>query len=372
MNLFSQKTKSFGLDISDLSLKIVNVEKKGKKLELVSVGSCVIPKGVIKQGQIQDEAALVKAIKQGLCNVKGKEIKTKNVACCLPEEKSFLDVLRLPMLPEEEIANAVRFEAENHIPTPLAEVYFDFELIKSFDQNGAVQKENKAKYLDILIAATPKNIVDSYLSVLKKAGLRTVAMEVEPLSIVRTLVKNASTKPFLIIDFGASRTSFIIFSGCSISFTSTIPVSSQELTSVIAKALNISSKKAEKIKQEQGLQGEKAVFDSMVPVLTNLTKQIKSHLDYYTSHAPQVEYASGNNKMECILLCGGGARLRGLDDFLTSTFKLKVAMADLWANLAKPDLKTFPGMPLEEFFGFSTAFGLALRGKYSKDSCRDI
>lgn len=366
MNLFSQKTKSFGLDISDLSLKVANVEKKGKNLELVSFGSCSVPKGVIKEGQIQDEEALVEEIKQVLENVKGKEIKIKNVVCCLPEEKSFLDVLRLPVLPEEEIANAVRFEAENHIPVPLSEVYFDFELIKPLDQNGAIQKQSSLKHLDVLIAATPKSVVDSYLSVLKKAGLHPVAMEVEPLSIVRTLVKKVSTKPFLIIDFGASRTSFIIFSGRSIGFTSTIPVSSQELTSVISKAMSITPKKAEKIKQEQGLQGDKALFDSMIPVLTDLTQQIKSHLNYYKSHVPQVEYASGNNKMERILLCGGGARLRGLDDFLTSTFKLKVEIADLWANLAKPEPKDFPEMPSGKFFGYSTAFGLALRGKCCK------
>jgi len=368
MNLFSQKTKSFGLDISDLSLKIANIEKKGRNLKLVSFGDCPVPKGVIKEGQIQDEDALVKAIKQGLGSVKGKEIKTKKVACCLPEEKSFLDILHLPVLPAEEIANAVRFEAENHIPIPLSDVYFDFELIKSLNRNGVVQKQGSQKQLEVLIAATPKNIVDSYLSVLKKAGLHPVALEVEPLSIVRTLVKQVSTKPFLIIDFGASRTSFIIFSGRSIGFTSTIPVSSQELTSVVAKAMSITPKKAEKIKQEQGLQGDKALFDSMVPVLTDLTQQIKNHLDYYKSHVPQAQAASGNNKMERILLCGGGAQLRGLDDFLTSTFKIKVEMADLWANLAKPDQKDFPEMPTEKFFGYSTAFGLALRGR----CCRDI
>ena len=366
MNLFSQKTKSFGLDISDLSLKIANVEKKGKNFELVSAGSCAIPKGVIKEGQIQDKIALIKAIKQGIENVKGKEIKTKSVACCLPEEKSFLDVLHIPVLPEEEIASAVRFEAENHIPVPLEEVYFDFELIPP-DQNNVIRKSNPAKQLEILIAATPKNIVDSYFNVLKKAGLRPVVMEVEPLSIVRALVKKAvSTKPFLIIDFGASRTSFIIFSGRSVGFTSTISISSQKLTLVIAKALSVTTKKAEKIKQEQGLQGDKAVFDSVVPVLTDLTEQIKSHLDYYKSHVPNAHTGGGSNKMGRILLCGGGARLRGLSDFLTSTFKLKVEMADLWANLEKPDSKIFSKASSGEFFGFSTAFGLALRGHMFK------
>lgn len=360
LNLFSQ-SNCFGLDISDLSLKIAAVEKKGKGLQLVSFGECGIPPGVMKEGEVQDEAGLVKAIQQILTQVKGKKIKTKNVVCCLPEEKSFLDVLQLPFLPEGELRQAVSFEAENYIPVPLDEVYFDFEILQPPALSAPVAGQPKIQ--EILIAATSKRIVDSYFSALKKAGLLPQVMEIEPLAIVRALLKKeTSTSPLLLIDFGASRTSFIIFSGSSIRFTSTITVSSQELTLAIAKNLNMPVKRAEKIKQAQGLEGDKEVFDVMIPVLTDLTQQIKTHLDYYRSHVPGVPFARGNGKMERIVLCGAGANLKGLTDFLTSTFKLKVCLADPWVNMEKPDPKNFPNLPSKEFLGYATAFGLAIRG----------
>lgn len=356
MNSFSQKTKSFGLNISDLSLKVANIEKRGKQFELVSFGSLPISKGIVKDGQIQDEVKLTKAIHELLSKVNGKKIKTKNVVCCLPEEKSFLDVLQLPILDIEETAQAVVFEAANHIPVPLEDVYFDFEVIRPLTK--------KPKQQDILIAATPKKIVDGYFNALKKAGLRTIALEVEPLAIVRALVKSdVVTKPLLIIDFGACRTSFIIFSGYNITFSSTIPVSSNELTRVIAEQLSIKLKNAENLKKSEGLEGDKNVFNAMAPVLTNFTQQIKSHLDYYKSHIPTSQ-ASNNfgNKVDELLLCGGGANLKGLTNFLTSTFQMKVGLADPLINLKKTSLKNTPMLQRKESLCYTTALGLALRG----------
>lgn len=371
MDLFSQKSKSFGLDISDLCLRIANIEKKGKSFELVSFGCETIKKGIVKEGEIINEDALSDAIRKALNNIKGKKIKTKNVVCSLPEEKSFLDVLQLPMLPAEEMAQAVRFEAANHIPVPLEEVYFDFQINKSVDEdsknkskdkNKSKSKSNKTGEQNVLIAATPKIIVDSYSRVLKKAGLQAQVMEVEPLSIARTLVKiDEPTKPLLIIDFGASRTSFIIFSGYNANFASTISVSSNELTETIADKLKITNSKAEKLKKTNGLEGDKRVFDAMFPVLNNLTSQIKNYLDYYKSHIPSTVVGK-NSKMDRILLCGGGAHLAGLGDFLTSTFKIKVELANPWINIKEIKRKD---TPINVFLGYPTAFGLALRGTQS-------
>jgi len=358
MNLSSQKSKSFGLDISDLCLRVANIEKKGKGFELVSFGCETIKKGIVKEGEIKNEDALAEAIRKALSNVKGKKIKTKNVVCSLPEEKSFLDVLQLPMLGEEEMAQAVRFEAANHIPVPLEEVYFDFQINKSIGEDNK-DKSSTIKEQNVLIAATPKIIVDAYSRVLKKAGLRAQIMEVEPLAIARALVKTDKvTKPLLIIDFGASRTSFIIFSGYNANFASTISVSSNELTEAIAEKLKISNSKAEKLKKTNGLEGDKMVFDAMSPVLNNLTSQIKNYLDYYKSHVPSAVIIR-DSKVDRILLCGGGAHLMGLGDFLTSTFKIKVELANPWINIKAIKQQ---GTPLSSFLGYPTALGLGLRG----------
>jgi len=352
--MFKLESQSFGLDISDLSLKIIKLEKSGEGLRLSSFRETRIPSGIIKGGEIKDIENLAKIIKKGLKQVKGKRIRTKYVVSSLPEEKSFLDILQIPVMNEEEIENAVKFEAENYIPLKLDDVYFDFEKIQPISK--------QKKYQEILIAATPKHIVDSYFKALEQAGLIPIALEIESLAIVRSLIKkNTLTGPLLIIDFGETRTSFIIFSGKSLRFTSTIPISSQILTENISKNLKISREKAEKLKKKEGLEGKKEIFEVIIPPLTDLAEQIKTCLKYYRSHASKDQISIDEKKLERILLCGGGANLKGLVGFLSSTLKIKVELSNPWINILKETVKEVPELSFEKSLAYTSALGLALR-----------
>lgn len=357
MGIFSQKSEAFGLDISTRSLKLVKLEKSRDGLMLVSFGEAKVPPGVVEECKVKDTRALSNIIKKALRQVQGKKLKTKYVVVSLPEERSFLDVLQLPFVKEEELESTVRFEAENHIPVSLDEVYFDFEKIPSIQQ--------KPKYQEVLIAAIPKDIVESYLKALKGANLFPQAVEIECSAVARALVKKDTVqKPLLLIDFGETRTSFIIFSGKSLRFTSTIPVSSGGLTEAISRSLGANLKRAEKLKLQEGLQGKKDVFEAMVPALTDLAEQIKTHLEYYCSHVPQTQVLQNGKRLEKILLCGGGANLKGLPDFLSSTLNIEVQLANPLVNISKKTVKGAPKFKAEKALGYTTALGLALRGIY--------
>jgi len=107
-------------------------------------------------------------------------------------------------------------------------------------------------------------------------------LEIESLAIVRALIKEGlSKKPVLIIDLGASRTSFIVFSGYSLRFTFSISVSAKKFTEAIVKSLDVKEDKAEKLKIKHGLSNKedsegKEVFEALIAPLTDLTEQIKN------------------------------------------------------------------------------------------------
>ena len=195
MDFLNLNNKTFGLGISDLSIKIISLRKKGKFLSLSSWGETRIKPGVIENGEVKDREELSKTIKISLEKVKGNKLKTKNVIVSLPEIKAFLQVIKMPKMEENELKTAVPFEAENYIPLPIEKVYLDFEIIRS---NSGYSKD----HLNILLAAIPKEIVDSYVYCLNKAGLHIKALEIESQSISRALFKNQlTTFPVLIIDF---------------------------------------------------------------------------------------------------------------------------------------------------------------------------
>ena len=371
LEFLNLKPEAFGLDISDLSLKIISLKKRGKFLNLDSFGEAKIEPGIIKEGEIKNEEALAKIIKEAILKLKRGKIKTRYVVASLPEEKAFLQVIQLPTMKEEELKKAVIFEAENYIPLPIDEVYLDFQVVKPV--------YNHLDHIDILIAALPKKTVDPYLNSIKKAGLQLKSFEIESQAISRAMVKNElSPFPILLIDFGATRTSFIIFSGYSLRFTASIPVSSQKFTEAISKTLKIDLAEAEKLKIKYGIEeklkikfkNEKSeiekeksdIFEALIPSFTDLAEQIKRYISYYRDHAQHEHLAPNGKNISKILLCGGGANLKGLTEFLTAELKIPTEMGNPWINILPEKLREVPELPYDESLGYTAALGLALRG----------
>lgn len=363
LSFLNLKQKAFGLDISNLSLKIAKLKKKGESFDLASYAESRIKPGIIRKGEIRKPDELAEIIKKTAGEVKGEKLATRNAVVSLSEEKAFLQVIQMPRLSEEDLKSAVVFEAENYIPLPIEEVYLDYEVISPL--------ANHLDHLDVLIAAFPKKIIDSYLVCLEKANIKPVVLELESLAVSRALIKNeTAVQPVLLIDFGANQSAFIIFAGRSVRFTFSIPVSSQSFTEAVSRAMKVDLIKAEKLKTEYGLEKRslkigQEVFDSLIPPLTDLIEQIKKYLDYYQSHASHEHLPGEGKKIEKILICGGGAGLKGLTGFLSSQLKMPVEIGDPWINIlpvGKRSQGKISTYSQEKSLGYATVLGLALKG----------
>jgi len=352
------KPQVFGLDISDLSLKIIQLRKKGKFFDLAYFKEVKIKPGIIRGGEIKKEKALVGVMKKAVSEMRGKKLRTKHVIASLPEEKAYLEVIRMPKMSREDLKSAVIYEAENYVPLPIEKVYLDFQVVPPVHDHP--------DHLDILIVSLPKKTVDPYLSCLEQAGLKVRAFETESLAISRALIKEEMvTSPVLLVDLGATRSGLIAFSGHSLRFASFIPVSSQGFTEVISKTLKVEMIKAEKLKikyglSKKGVEGKK-VFDCLIPPLVDLTEQIKKYLDFYQSHASSEHLPPNGKTIDKIILCGGGARLKGLKDFFSSHFEIPIEIGNPWVNVLPKGQKGVTALPLEKSLAYTTALGLALR-----------
>lgn len=365
LNFLTLKTEAFGLDFSDSSLKIVKLEKKGGVLKLASFGEALLRPGTIKNGEIKNKEALIKSIKKAASEVTGEKIKTKNVVVSLPEEKSFIEVIQMPKTLDEDLKSAVIYEAENHIPMPIEEVCLDSQVVPPV--SGVLDHQ------DVLLVAFPKKTVNSYVECLKESGLKPIAFETESLASSRALIKNeVSDGPVLIIDFGATRTNFIIFSGYSVRFTFSLPFYPQKLTEDIARSMKIDLVRAEKLKLKHGLflkkseEGEK-VYYVLSNSLMGLVEQIKKYLEYYYTHIFHEHLPGSKRTVKKVLLCGGGANLKGLDDFLSCELALPIEFADPWINVLSAENRESFGLSQKESLKYVTAIGLAIRGMKNHD-----
>jgi len=378
LDFLTLRQKAFGLDISDLSLKIVNLKKNGGRFKMVSHGEKDIAPGVIREGRIVEQEKLVSLIEETLQEVKGEKLSSNYVVASLPEERAFFKVIQMPKIQEGDLRSAVIYEAENYIPMPIEQVYLDFQVVPPL--------HGELDHLDVLIGAVPKEMVDPYLFALKEAGLEPKALEVESLAITRALIKDEiSPSPVLLIDFGATRTSFIIFSGHALRFTTSISVSSASFTEIIAKNLGVPLKEAEELKKKYGLEEKiklkmdreetdlrkkrSKIFEILMPALIDLAQQIDKHLHYYQTHSSHEHLAPDNQGVSKILLCGGGSNLKGLPEFLEQKIKIPVELGNPWINILTEKEK--PTMPLSKSMAYTTALGLALRGAKKENSDYD-
>ena len=350
---------AFGLDISDRSLKIIYLKRQGKEFQLHTFGEFSIAPGVVERGEIKQKDILAQTIQEAVKSF-GNKLPTKQVIASLPEEQAFLQLMQLPRMKKEELEHAVRFEAENYVPHAIEKVYLDFHVVKPF--------HNHIDHTDVLLAALPRTMVDSYLDVLEQAGLVVKVLEIESLAISRALVpKETAATPVLLVDFGATRTSIWVFSGYSLRFTASIPVSSSQLTKSIAEALKITYEKAEEFKIAFGLEREddeqgRAVLEALRLPLVSLVEQIKKHLSYYESHTVHQHLGTNQQRIKRIIVSGGGANLRGFIRFLSKELEREVILGNPWVNILKTSLKELPPISFGESLKYTAALGLALRG----------
>ncbi len=356
-SLYNTDPQYFGLDISNESYKFIQLQRSSKSNFLIPVfGFGKIPKGIIEKGEIKHEDELAKVLKSGLSNPEKGKLTTNYVSFSLPEEHSFIRVLQLPKLSEQETKEAIKWEIEQNIPLNIDEVYFDWQIVLN---------DKRINHQDILIAAIPKSVADPYISALKKAELFCVAMEPESISIVRSIVKDfCSEEPLLIVDIGATTTSFIIFLGKTIRFSSAYPLGGNKMVQAISKNLDVDPKEAKRLFYDVGfdknLDKEEKVKKALEELFDELIEQIKNYIDFYVTH-PKHNHFSEEKSIKKIVLSGGVANLYGISAYLSSKLKIPVVASNPWINVLKEPLNEIPDLPYRKSLGYTTAIGLALK-----------
>ena len=347
MEFLSLKNNAFALDISDYSLKILKLKKKGKKIVVSSFGEKEIEKGVIEKGKVENHKRLAQIIKEGLLEVKGEKIKTNKAIISLPEEKTFLFYLKTPKLEKEDLFLLVNSESKNFLPLPVENFSLDFEVLP--------QKEN-SNFFEVLVCAVEKEILEGYFLAAKEAGIFPIIFEPESLSVCRAIFEKEEKDPLLVVDFGRSKTNFIVFWQGFVRETFSFPLSSQNLTEQIMRSLQVSFEKAEELKFEYGLgkvfkldekKWRNEIFEAILPPVVALAQEMRKYIFYYETHDKM--------RVSKILLVGGGANLKGLVRFLSYETDLKVERAN-------PFLKISSSFPVDKKMGFATAVGLGLLG----------
>ena len=348
-----------GIDISDRSVKYAELINGRRGLQLGIFGKKNLEPHIVDAGEIKKPAELASFLAALF-----KPLGVRYVIASLPEERAYAAAFQMPRIEDAlDLRSAIELELSQHIPLPLSEALFDYEIVPSVDVMPRDKiKADRPTHLDVMVYAFPRTLAESYMQVFEDAGLVPVALEMETQALVRALLPpEGVSRPVMIVDFGKTRATFVIAVGNLVRYTSTVSVAGESLDAALAKTLKISTAEAEKIKKEKGLSNERsneAVFNAFVPVVSAIADEIERHILFWNTHAEHVHQSSP--QISSVILCGGDANLIGFKEYLAQKLKLPITYANTWAHITS--FSTYiPEIPFNESLGFAEAVGLALR-----------
>ena len=341
--LFYKDKPLFGLDIGTSSIKVMQIEDRGKGQFIVGYGVTNYEQDAIKDGVIENPEHLAKATKELFEKNLIGEITTRRAAVSIPVARTYNRVMNLPPMNRKDLTEAVRLEAEQYIPVPIDDLYIDYN----------VTAETKEGF-ELLTVAAPKKIVDSFLAYTNLLGIEVCTIETT-ISASSRLVAHSeqSSVPTILIDFGSVSVDITVFDKQLI-VTGTVAGGGDTFTELIAKKLDVSNQVAHTIKTKYGLSVSKKqrdIQDALKPILSSLTKEIKKMIRYYD------ERTSSEGTIGQIITMGGGSNMPGLSEHITSELRLPTRMCNPWANLDFDKLQ--PPSVLEKSM-YVTAAGLSL------------
>lgn len=338
---FYTKKPVFGLDIGHSSAKILQLKKHRKHPRVSCYGHIAFSEKVVKNGVIQDAEAMARILEPLFKKQAIGKLTSNRVVASIPISQTFTRVLSLPMMHAKDIEESVKIEAEQYIPVPVEDLYLEHAIIgrrhphkeskKSKRKAGKKTESNTNESLDVLLVATPRVIIDSYIELFRLLKLEVAAIEPGLFASIRTIrLTDPNDAPRIVIDFGAQSSDLAIYDG-TVRLTSTIDTGGDDLTEAIKASLGVDEDKARHIKYRYGIgpsQSQDKIVEALLPALTNLSDEVQKMLRYYH------ERADGQKDMREITIIGGGASLPGLSQFLTQLTGLKVEVCNPWPHLS--------------------------------------
>lgn len=323
--LFYRERPLVGLDISQTGIKVMSVDTSQWKVQ--GYGSLDLnPKELQESLYSGDPNYLTESIKELYKNHIIGKLPSNDVAIGIPTNKSFARTFTLPVNELKFVNETIETEIEQYIPFPIADLYTDYTITKNTKDTATVA-----------MSAIQKNIVDACVLAAQNSGLRPIVVEPSIHAVSRLLQKTEDGYlSTMIVDISQANTDIAIFEGGAIQVSGGLGIGGNTFTIDIAKSLDISLKKAHKLKIVNGLNSsnqQKEIHRALDDSLQKIAIEIRKVLRYYN------ERVEGSGKVEQVLILGAGSNIPGLGDYFTNELIMPSRTASPWQKLNFGSLK---------------------------------
>ena len=310
--MLSKKSPVIAVDIGTNSVKIVHLQAGKRGYELLSFGTMPLSPGVIEDGAIVDPDVVIQAIKDLM---KLEKIGVNNAVTAVSGTSVIIKKIRVPPMSEEELVDAIQFEAGQYIPFDIEDVHLDFVVVDTpYTPKGTDQME-------VLLVAVTKERMNELVTILSRAGLNVAVVDVDVFAIENAFELNY-TIPYneiiILMDMGAGVTNINILENGYSAFTRDVYFGGMKYNEAIMRQLDVDYETSEKLKLGNEANGHSPseIYDIINSVTSDLSMEIRRALEAFRG--------SAEIPISKIMLGGGCARMMGLDQVLAEHLETPV------------------------------------------------
>ncbi|HJW72120.1 MAG TPA: type IV pilus assembly protein PilM [Geothrix sp.] len=318
MGLFGSKPKSLvGLDIGSSAVKVCELQRVGKgnqiRYRLQKLGQVSLPSDAIVDGDIMDSSAVASAIRQVLTEQK---IKAKDVAISVSGQQVMVKKVTFPLMSQAELAESVRWEAESFFPAGqgLDSYALDYYLIEERAAEGN---------MDVVLVACRKDKLEAYIGCVAQAGCSPKVVDVDVFAIQNAYEVNiqdgSRDEVVALVNMGATFTNLNMMVGGRSVFWRDMAWGSGRYSEKLMEDWGITREAAEQLKRNQAAEGREPeeVQPSINAVSDAFADELTRTLDFFKSSFKV-------DRLDRVLVCGGGSLVHGLLEVLGDRLRVPV------------------------------------------------
>jgi type IV pilus assembly protein PilM len=310
--MFGRGKRVIALDIGSSEIKALECSPSGSSIQVSTFAST----------KIGNQNETIYAIKEIL---KAAGFRTKRVVTSVSGRSVIVRYVSMAQMPEEDLKQAIRFEADKYIPFEVEEVVMDTQILED-----SVGDSDQAE-MKVLLVAVRKSLIEEHLALLQEAGLQSTIIDVDAFALGNAFEMRAMAqgglppeKVVALIDIGANKTNINILKGPISYFTREVYLAGNDFTEAVSRKFNLDTQEAERLKCEPGDQAPE-VEEAILPTLDDLGNEIQLSFDYFENQFDRV--------VEEVYISGGSARLPGLQRAFEGAFEKSVVFWNPLENL---------------------------------------
>jgi len=271
--------------------------------------------GVVRDGEVVDVETLAEVLRGLFAEHK----LAKRVRLGVANQRIVMRTLDLPPLQgHKEIASAVRFQAQDHIPMPLEQAVLEYQSL------GPVETADGPRTRVVVVAAR-RDMIDRQLEAVRRAGLRAHGVDLSAFAMIRALHQPGSVEPILYVAVGGI-TNLAVAIGPTCVFTRVVAHGTETMAGELAERRQLTLEHAHAWLRHVGLtqpvdeiEGDAEIVAEAREVLEDGTRRIadevRNSIDF---HMMQV----GSTGVERAVLTGPAAAIPGLPEELSALARL--------------------------------------------------